>query len=480
MVAYACQDEPTHVFDPAVGAGAFFRAARRSHPSIRLGGTEISSAALEQALASGLRPSDLRGVALRDFVMDPPTDRYQAIVANPPYIRHHRLPAATKIELARVSKQLLGFEIDGRAGYHVHFLLRALERLAPGGRLAFIVPSDVCEGVFAQRLWRRLTAQYRLDALVTFSASAAPFPGLDTNPIVLLVANLPPRADFQWARCDERGESLKLWVQSGFRDLQPSVAAESRRTELAVEIGLSRPPEASLGSGPRLGDYCTVMRGIATGANHFFFLNAAQLRRHRLPARFFKRAIGRTRDVEGDEVTEADLERLEAAGRPSWLLTLTGREAPPPALAAYLRHGEDEGLPERALIASRHPWYKMETRATPPFLFAYLGRRNARFIRNRAGVLPLTGFLCVYPRPEWSCAANLDALWAALNDPRTLARLPWVGKSYGSGAIKVEPRALERLPLALTSPSAPSSDRIRLGRRQLRLEWPSAGSPKTN
>jgi len=81
----------------------------------------------------------------------------------------------------------------------------------------------------------------------------------------------------------------------------------------------------------------------------------------------------------------------------------------------------------------------------PPFLFAYLGRRNARFIRNSAGVRPLTGFLCVYPRIQDREFAR--RLWQALRHPDTAANLSLVGKSYGSGAIKVEPRALERLPI---------------------------------
>ena len=102
------------------------------------------------------------------------------------------------------------------------------------------------------------------------------------------------------------------------------------------------------------------------------------------------------------------------------------------------------GLASRALISTRRPWYKMEVRQTaPPMLFSYLGRRNARFIRNRAGIRPLTGFLCVYPRQD--DRAFTERLWKALQHPDTLANLPLVGKSYGSGAIKVEPRALERL-----------------------------------
>jgi hypothetical protein len=474
MVAYVCGEGTAEIFDPAVGAGAFFRAARRLNPALGLRGAEISTVALEEARASGLRASDLRAVALRDFVLDPPPGRHSAVVANPPYIRHHRLTAATKSRLTELSRQMLGFGIDGRAGYHVYFLLRALERLAPAGRLAFIMPSDTCEGVFAQRLWRKLATLYRVEAVVTFSPDATPFPGVDTNAIVLFMSNRPPRGDFQWARCEQSGDSLQRWTQSGFRDSAPGIVALSRSLGQAIEIGLSRPPEANADAGPRLGNYCTVMRGIATGANDFFFLTAEQIQQHRLPKRLFQRALGRTRDVEGAEVTADDLKRLESAGRATWLLALTGRESHPPAVAAYLRRGEDEGLPQRALIASRRPWYKMETRSAPPFLFAYLGRRNARFIRNRAAVLPLTGFLCVYPRPQWSSAADLDALWSVLNDARTLARLAWVGKSYGGGAIKVEPRALERLPLAIEALSPLLRAQARPERPQLRLDWHGA------
>ena len=41
----------------------------------------------------------------------------------------------------------------------------------------------------------------------------------------------------------------------------------------------------------------------------------------------------------------------------------------------------------------------------------------------------------------------VEKLWEVLQHPKTIANLSLVGKSYGSGAIKVEPRALERLPL---------------------------------
>jgi adenine-specific DNA-methyltransferase len=121
--------------------------------------------------------------------------------------------------------------------------------------------------------------------------------------------------------------------------------------------------------------------------------------------------------------------------------------------------GEEQKFNERSLIQSRRPWYKMEQRNPPPILFAYLGRRDCRFIMNEAGVVPLTGFLCVYPLETE--AGAVKKLWRALNHPATIQNLLFAGKSYGGGAVKVEPRQLDTLEIphsvlaeiGLTAPS---------------------------
>ena len=197
-----------------------------------------------------------------------------------------------------------------------------------------------------------------------------------------------------------------------------------------------------------LGDAARVMRGIATGFNEFFFLTREKAANLGIPDEFLLPAISRTRDVPGNELTIETIEDLDTMGRPTLLFSPDGLPTNefPPAVQEYLNHGEDLGVHKRSLISTRRPWYKMETRTPPPILFAYLGRRNARFIRNRAGVVPLTGFLCVYP--HFNDTESVERLWQVLQHPLTIANLPLVGKSYGGGAIKVEPRFLEKLPIS--------------------------------
>jgi hypothetical protein len=375
------------------------------------------------------------------------------------------LPAARKAFVRQMGARLIGAPLDGRAGLHVYFLLRALERLADGGRLAFILPADTCEGVFAPLLWRWITRTFCLDAIITFAPEASPFPRVDTNALIVLVRKAPPDAHFRWARVQKPWTNdLKHWAISGFAQDPPSsvVSVVWREVAEGLATGLSRPPlvaaavsaDGGAVAAPDflLSDYARVVRGIATGANEFFFLTREQADRLALPGEFLLPAIGRTRDADAttttdETITAQTLTALAVRGRPTLLLSLPGRamETLPESVIAYLRQGEAAGLPQRALIAQRRPWYKMEVRAAPPFLFAYLGRRSTRFLRNTAGLVPLTGFLCVYPHDMRPTA--VEQLWQVLRHPETIANLSRVGKSYGDGAIKVEPRALERLPL---------------------------------
>jgi hypothetical protein len=188
-----------------------------------------------------------------------------------------------------------------------------------------------------------------------------------------------------------------------------------------------------------------VVRGIATGANEFFFLTREQVRSLEIAPRFFIRAIGRTRDCPHEVLRPSTLEQADLAGRPTWLLNLdnTPKELLPASLRRHLESGERRQFHQRPLIQTRRPWYKMERRNPPPILFAYLGRRDCRFILNEAGVVPLSGFLCVYPVDSRTEAVR--RLWRALNHPDTLRNLAFAGKSYGGGALKVEPRQLEGL-----------------------------------
>jgi len=150
MVAYLAAGGHQTLFDPAVGAGAFFRAAktlgREIGKDFALSGTEIDKAALSEAIESGLSHEDLLHVRIGDFLLESSPGTIEAVVANPPYIRHHRLSNGLKGKLREFCFKSIDTTLDGRAGLHVYFLIAGLRSLSSGGRLAFISTGRYCGG----------------------------------------------------------------------------------------------------------------------------------------------------------------------------------------------------------------------------------------------------------------------------------------------------------------------------------------------
>ena len=443
MVAYVAEDTDL-VFDPATGRGSFYEALLKlDKRNISFYGTDIDA----EVLVDEIYQQDKCVVEKRDFIKNPPQRKFQAITCNPPYIRHHRIDEETKLLLKKLSATITGSTIDGRAGYHIYFLIQALNLLEKNGKLAFIMPADTCEGKFAKNLWKWISEKFCIEGVITFDISATPFPNVDTNALVFLIKNSKPQKELYWVKANQAySPDLLTFISTKFRQQNfETLEVTSRQLVEGIATGFSRPEQNHKGFKFHLNDFANIMRGIATGSNEFFFLTAQQVKEIGIPKEFLKRAVGRTKDATESVLTLKDIEELNQENRPTFLLSINGHDKFPKAIENYLKIGVEMGLPTRALIQQRKPWYKMEKRQIPPLLFAYLGRRNTRFIKNEAGVLPLTGFLCVYP--VYDDKEFINNLWQALNHPDTLENLKLVGKSYGSGAIKVEPGSLNKLPI---------------------------------
>lgn len=443
MVAYVANNTNL-IFDPAAGRGAFFEALLNlDKPNISFFGIDIDDNVLLDEIYKDQRCT----IEKKDFIKNPPNGAFKSIVANPPYIRHHRIDEKTKALLKQMAVRITGRSIDGRAGLHIYFLIQALSLLELGGKLAFILPADACEGKFAENLWGWVSENFCIECVATFSQDATPFPNVDTNAVVVFIKKSKPLQNIYWVKANQSySPDLLDFVLSDFKQRKFStIQIAVRQLSEARTTGFSRPKPDCSKFDFYLNDFAHVMRGIATGSNEFFFLTGQQVKQLNISAKFLKRAIGRTRDAVSDILTPNDIEHLEEKGRPTYLLSIHKNSKLSKSLECYLKIGEQMGLPDRSLIRQRNPWYKMEKRETPSILFAYLGRRNTRFIKNEAGVVPLTGFLCIYP--IYDDEKFVNNLWKALNHPDTLENLKMVGKSYGSGAIKVEPSNLSKLPI---------------------------------
>ena len=115
-----------------------------------------------------------------------------------------------------------------------------------------------------------------------------------------------------------------------------------------------------------------------------------------------------------------------------------------------------EGIHERYICRHRSPWYAQENRLPAPFLCTYMGRtgngRGAfRFILNRSKAITANVYLLLYPKPGLAKILQetpelLETVWTALSRISCDA-LTGVGRVYGGGLYKMEPRELGEAPL---------------------------------
>ncbi len=386
-------------------------------------------------------------------------DRFDAILCNPPYTRHHHLPESYKSTWATLMKQEYGLRLSRFSSLFAYFLVQATRMLAPTGRMAFITPAVVFEASYSQQVKAFIRQQLRLRAIITFDESLSIFEGVDTAVCITLMEGSHaerPAADLvthvqilKWPGVetilraieqddvvsDEWGTSQKATLT----DLDPRkkwtvMGRKNRRFGNDAFVPLS--------------DVARIMRGIATGANKFFVLSDDEVQKWDLNRAHLRPVLTKTREAPGYAFGRADFDRLGKEGKKRWLLYLTGPVTPGTSEARYVQHGEMLSLHQRSLVKTRSLWYTMEQRDPAPIYFTYLSRKKSRFIYNQADVLALNVFLCIYPNASIAQDETmLKALLAVLNSLVTKDSLRYVGRTYGGDTIKIEPREMDRLPV---------------------------------
>ena len=508
MTRWAVQKPTDRVLDPAFGSGVFLLAAierlvklgqAEDVASQQIAGVELSPLAFLMGVANvllhhpqarpSLQPGDFvvpqESVEIRESQavyhgqlilpgLAPPvlksfSDCFDAIVCNPPYTRHHHLPEAYKATWGAQMELQFGLRLSRFSSLFAYFFVQATRMLKPTGRMAFITPTVVFEASYSRQVKEFILHYLRPRAIIVFHESLSVFEGVDTAACITLAEGpaAPPAGQVIYAAISEwpGSEALLKAIGKGeaatypWGTIRPIASQELQPRRKWTVI----PRENGRFTNERfvpLARIARAVRGIATGANDFFVLSDTEVEEWGVSSCYLRPVLTKNREAAGYVFDPHDFEQLGLEGKKRWLLYLTGPVQPGTPEERYIRHGEMMGLHTRSLVRTRSLWYAMEQREPAPIYFTYLSRKKSRFIYNRAGVLALNVFLCLYPEPV--IATNeiaLKALLAVLNFSKDALR--HVGRSYGGDTIKLEPRELDRLPV-LNPLTLDEADRVHL------------------
>lgn len=435
---------PDVVVDPGAGVGAFSLAAARRWGAAHVIAVDINVVTLGLLAArmdhAGL--SDRAELVLGDFVgwlskrqRDP--ESVWLTVGNPPFTRSQSLDAETKQEAADAAGELVA---SGHATLSTLFAAAVARNLEPQDAMALVLPAAWTYTRSSRELRAGLWMErHRGLELHRWPTSARAFTGPSVTATVIAVG-----AKQGAAQPFVHGVAT---VVDG-----RVVVSDTRRHDRAGDCPDPLPGGAgrrALVDAPmyRLEDVFRPRRGVATGANSYFFLTEDEARV--LPDGATRPGICTLR---GTPMSQIALNReawlsLSANGGRCHLLDIDGHSARDREVAALLARGREQGLHERYLCRQRTPWYRLEEMDVPDALLSPLiTAQGLRIVTNEVGAMPSNSLYGLFLREGVDAEAGARVI-AWLRSDGGVAALRDRGRQFAGGSIKLEPRELRALPI---------------------------------
>jgi adenine-specific DNA-methyltransferase len=458
VTQWAVRSPADRVLEPSCGEAAFLLATvehlARLHTTTPaavasgvLDGVELhpdSAAAAEQALR---RAGVNARVTPGDFFCVEPNGSYDVVIGNPPYVRYQDFAGEARAR-SRAAALQAGVPLTNLASSWAAFTVHSALFLKPGGRMGLVLPAELLSVNYAAEVRAFLLREFARVDLVVFTERV--FPGV-LEEVVLLLAEGYQRGPADHAGIIEvrnavdlhTGPPRRVWTPTDARDkwtpsLMPAAA-------LDVYSRLTADAETFTG----LETWGDTTLGMVTGNNKYFTLSPADVAELGLgPDDVLRLSPPGSRHLRGLSFTAAAWHELGERGAATWLFRPGAQ--PSPAGGAYIARGEAGGVPRAYKCRVRDPWWQVPLVPPADLLLTYMNADTPRLCTNHAGVRHLNSVHGLYLRDEYRAIGRSLLSLASLNT-LTLLGAEIVGRSYGGGMLKLEPREADQLPVPAPS-----------------------------
>jgi tRNA1(Val) A37 N6-methylase TrmN6 len=457
LADWAIAKNPTaRVLDPTCGDGVFLLAAGErlralGSPRDAIGqlltGVDVHGSSLDQA-RSHLHEDRLHAeLVCSDFFHQPPPNQLDselgwqdAVVGNPPFVRYQEYGVEARKRAASAALAQ-GVPLNGLASSWAPLLVHASAFLKPEGRLAMVLPAELLTVTYAEPIRRWLRRRFRKVSLVMFEDLQ-----FDAEEqVVLLVAE-------GTGSCD----SFTLWHVRDADDLAERHIFDASSAALRDDgkwTDMILPNDArqlfrriATDRFARLDTYGTPELGTVTGANNYFAISEVTRRKWKLDERLLRPiSPPGTKHLRGLSFTRAQWEEMKLAGHRVWLLCPDPKSRSA-ALRAYTDYGERERIDEAYKCTVRTPWWRPPVVPEPDLFFTYMSHRYPRLIANTSGATILNSMHGIRLKSGVPKVAR-DALPLLGLNSVTMLGAEVMGRSYGGGILKMEPREAASLPV---------------------------------
>ena len=445
-------EKPKTLLEPSCGDGAFIRALEGLHKhTVSVTAVERLTEEATKAVVAAEGVKHIKANIVNDDFLSWAKGKldagatFDAVTGNPPYIRYQYLdPEDQKLSEDLFNRYDLPFTKHTNAW--VPFVIACIGLLAPGGRLAMVIPSEILHVLHAGSLRRFLLAQ--ADRILMIDPNELLFSEALQGTVLLMVQKKKHIGD------TSQGVAILAAPDNSFLQDDPEVQFNNSTyvsgdvlngkwmkvlldpMELAVFEKIRRLPSIK-----KFSEVASVDVGIVTGANKFFLVRDEVVAEHGLEA-YAQPMFGRSEHCTGVIYDDKMHAENRAKGLPCNFLMFgkTPETALSSSVRKYIKSGEAENLHTRYKCRIRTPWYGVPSVYATNLGMLKRAHNYPRLILNVAGAYTTdTAYriksLGTSPEILVYCFINsLTALTAELE-----------GRHYGGGVLELVPSEIEKL-----------------------------------
>ncbi|KQN00182.1 methyltransferase [Sphingomonas sp. Leaf230] len=467
---WAIRTDLDTVLEPSCGDAAFLLPAIERLRSLgaspdlkdQLHGIEIHDASAQAALTQ-LSMHEAEGrIAVGDFFDQvPPKAKFDAVIGNPPYVRYQQFTGDARAKSLQAALAQ-GVRLTGLASSWAAFTIHASHFLNDGGRLGLVLPAELLTVNYAAQVRRFLLSRFAKVRLVLFEELV--FPNVLEEVVLLLAEGTGGAPSFEVYQARNIADLERICADSwtGYAPSGDQKWTPALLPAAALEV-YARLTEGS--NFATLLDWGETYLGAVTGNNDFFALSRSDAARLKLKAgELLVISPPGSKHLRGMTFSQAAWEDLAKDSKRCFLFTPGAK--PSAAALAYIATGEEAGVHHAYKCRVRSPWWRVPLVERPDLLFTYMNHDRPRLITNDAEAQFLNSLYGVKLKPAVR-AIGRELLPVACLNSATLLGAEVVGRAYGGGMLKHEPKEADQLPVPSAATLEAVADDLRAIRPQL-------------
>jgi len=451
LVDWAVRSKTDTILEPSCGEAEFMLSAASrlrllggtaSQSRTNLQGIEIhepSAGAAMQILQKAGFDCDIRVI---DFFDVPARPIYDVVLGNPPFVRYQQFSGSARAKGLEAALAQ-GVRLTLLANAWAPFVVHASQVLKPQGRLALVLPAELLTVKYAAEIRRFLLRRFASIKLVMFEELI--FPDVLEEVVLLLAEGTGPTSGFELYQARNLADLHRLDHVTWTRFV-PNCDGKWTSALLSTEALAIYQSVVASGNFDTLLDWGESYLGAVTGNNKYFSLTsklatALNLKEEEL----LPISPPGSRHLRGLTFSSKTWSDLSASENRTHLFYPKTEELSAAAME-YLIAGRAAGVHTAYKCKVRKPWWRVPLVPVADLFLTYMDHFCPRLITNEAAVHHLNSLYGVKLRADRRQIGRELLPISSLNS-MTILGAELIGRSYGGGILKLEPKEADQLPM---------------------------------